>query len=77
VSNWSAVLLAAAALTVVHALIITSARFRIPLELLLMPFTALTIVAAGEFGQRARQWRSWAPPVKRRHTADGLINANP
>ena len=42
--DWTPVYLAMGALTLVHVLIITSARFRIPMELLLIPAAA----AAGE-----------------------------
>jgi hypothetical protein len=40
--------LSAVTLTVVHALIITSARFRIPLELLLIPHAGVATLVAME-----------------------------
>jgi hypothetical protein len=47
-SNWTMAALSAVTLTVVHALIITSARFRIPLELLLIPHAGVATLVAME-----------------------------
>jgi hypothetical protein len=46
--NWMVVGLSVVTLTVVHTLIITSARFRIPLELLLIPHAGIATAAAME-----------------------------
>ena len=43
-SKWAPILVAAAALTMVHVAVITSARFRIPLELLMIPYASVAVV---------------------------------
>lgn len=42
--NWAPFFVAASGLTMLHVLVITSARFRLPIELLLIPFAGVTIV---------------------------------
>jgi len=41
--NWLPLFVAAGGLTLLHVLVITSARFRLPIELLLIPFAGVTI----------------------------------
>jgi hypothetical protein len=41
--NWAPFFIAAGGLTLLHVLVITSARFRLPIELLLIPFAAVAV----------------------------------
>ena len=54
--RWSPILVAALGLTVTHVLVITSARFRIPLELLLLTPGALAAGSFATFLGRAIAW---------------------
>lgn len=54
VSRWLPVILAGLTLTAVHALIITSARFRIPVEMLMVPVAAVGVQAIVEWARQLR-----------------------
>ena len=43
--SWTPMFVAAGGLTMLHVMVITSARFRLPVELLLVPFAAVCLVA--------------------------------